>query len=213
MGLEQQPSPIHVVSETRNSPLREMSSGAIQFVVNRLHEAFPDLTPNHLTLLGVVGVATASTLLTLRKGNASSKDKALTAVSFFSLVVSAIGDGLDGTLARTSEAENPGSMNPEIGQLLDVLADRTGENAMAFSRAFQAHKKHNRLGVTLALIEAITSSLPSLMRAFDEKEGHRGPEIPPGLFGFAGTRFGRTALGIASTVLPEIRDVPVQELF
>ncbi len=84
---------------------------------------------------------------------------------------------------------------------------------MAFSRAFQAHKKHNRLGVTLALIETVTSSLPSLMRAFDEKEGHKGPEIPPNLFGLAGTRFGRTALGIVSTVSPEIRGVPVQELF
>ncbi len=107
MGHEQQP-PAHVVSETRNSSLRGMSAGAIQFAVDRLHEALPDLTPNHLTILGVVGVATASTLLTLRKGNASLKDKALTAVSFFSLVVSTIGDGLDGTLARTLEAENPG---------------------------------------------------------------------------------------------------------
>ncbi len=202
----------HVLSETQNSSLRELSAGAIQFTVDRLHEALPDLTPNHLTILGVVGVATASTLLTLRKGDASLRDKALTAVSLFSLVGSTIGDGLDGTLARTLKAKNQGDIDSNLGQLLDVLADRTGENAMAFSRAAQAHKKHNRLGVSLALIEAVASSLPSLMRAFDEMRGYKGPEIPPDLFGWAGTRLGRTALGIISTVLPEIHGVPVQEL-
>ncbi|OGG20362.1 hypothetical protein A3D03_05955 [Candidatus Gottesmanbacteria bacterium RIFCSPHIGHO2_02_FULL_40_13] len=211
MGHEQQLQQ-HVVSETRNSLLREKSAGAIQFVVDRLHKACPDLTPNHLTIFSVVGVATASALLTFRREDASLKDKALTAGSLTLAVGATLLDALDGTLARTLEAEKPGSMNPEIGQLWDVLADQTGEKAMAWSRAVQAHQRHDRLGESLALIETVASSLPSSTRAFDEMGGHKVPEIPPGLFGFAGTHLGRIALGIASTVFPEIYGVPVQEL-
>lgn len=211
MGHEQQPSPTHVVSETRNSPLRDKSADAIQFAVDRLHEAIPGLTPTHLNVLGVVGVTAASALLTLRRKDAFLRDKVLTAGSLALAVGATFLDAFDGTLARTLEAETPGSMNFETGQILDVWADQAGEKVMAFSRAAQAHKKRNRLGVALALIESVATSLPSLTRAFAEKN-HAVPETGKGLFGLAGTRVGRAVLEIASTVVPEIHGVPVQEL-
>ena len=83
---------------------------------------------------------------------------------------------------------------------------------MAFSRAAQAHQRHDRFGVTLALIEGVVTSLPSVMRAFAEKKGHPVPESGSGFIGLAGTSLGRTVLEIASTVFPDIHGVPLQEL-
>lgn len=107
MGHEQQPPPqTHVVSETRNSLLREKSAGAIQFAVDNLHEVLPDLTPNHLNALGVIGVATASTLLTFRRRDASLQNKVLTAGSLALVVGAKFLDAFYGTLTRKIEAEN-----------------------------------------------------------------------------------------------------------
>lgn len=200
------------LSITRNSHLRENTMDIIQTVVNRLHAALPVLTPTHLNMIGALGVSSASALLSMRNGDASFRDMALTALSIPQILGSTLMDVLDGTLARTLEAENPGRINFDLGQLFDVLADQTGEKAMAFSRAVSAHKRQDRWGEIMALIEAVATSLPSLTRAYAETKGHAVPETGRGLVGITGTRVGRVVLEIASTVFPEVHKVPLQLL-
>ncbi|OGD87242.1 hypothetical protein A3H83_00010 [Candidatus Roizmanbacteria bacterium RIFCSPLOWO2_02_FULL_39_8] len=188
-------------SETRNSKLRELTASPIQLITQRLHEAFPSLEPNHITAAGIVGTAIGS--LIALDGNQK-------AASLPVLCISAGLDAFDGALARRIEAESPGSVDFKKGAVYDSISDRTQELVMALSRAVSANKKGSTLGKALALLNAVSNSLPSTAKAFAETKGVVVPENGRGPKGVIGTRVGRAVLGIASTVFPEVKSVPTQ---
>lgn len=188
------------VSETRNSRLRELSAGLIETVTGRIHQTFPYLTPDHITLFGSVGTAVGSAL-------AMGGNQALTLAT---LGLANLSDAFDGALARTIERELPGSIDFKSGAIKDALSDRFQELFMAISRAVTAHRRVDKIGSLVALSAALTNSLPSTARAFAESRGIAVPESGRGAMGILGTRVGRGSLGVAATAFPEIKGVPVQ---
>lgn len=187
-------------SETRDSRIREITTRPIQRITKRLHHWFPDLSPDHLTALGMMGVVLGSVLAERRKRKAAA----------VILPLSSLMDAIDGSLAREIARESPEKADFTRGQILDACSDRVQEAATALSRAIQAHHRGDRVGEGLAYLAALTNPLPSLARSSAEASGRVVPEAGRGMLGLFGTRIGRTLPNIAATVFPEIGKVPLQ---
>lgn len=189
------------VSETRNSKLRELTASPIGMITQRLHDAFPSLEPDHITVAGVIGTGIGSLL-------ALDENQKVSSLSV--LGTSAILDAFDGALARKIDSESPGSVDFKKGAVYDSISDRTQELIMALSRAVSANKRNSTLGKVSALLNAVSNPLPSTAKAFAETKGVVVPENGRGPKGIIGTRVGRAVFGIASTVFPEVKSVPTQ---
>lgn len=198
------------VSETRNSALRENTASIIQSVVDRLHTSFPDLSPTHLNLLGVMGVGLGSVLSTQTRGENTAINRAKTVASLTLLGVSTALDAFDGALARTIAQDSSERIDFHQGQIYDAVSDRFQELFMAISRAVSAGQRNDRLDTIAALLNASTNPLSSTARAYSESRGFSVPETGHGVLGIVGTRAGRAVLGIAATVFPEIKGVSFQ---
>ena len=198
------------VTATRNSELRRITAHIPRILARRLHDKFPDLTADHLTFLGAIGTGIGGFIATLRNGENSPKNKKLTITSGLVMVASAGMDALDGQLAREMEQSNPGSGNLLAGQVKDAASDSFQELFLSIARAISAHKRGSKLGEIMALVNGATNSLSRLSRAFAESRQKPVPETGVGPVGIIGTRAGLAVLGIAATLFPEVREVPVQ---
>lgn len=202
--IERQPDP------TRNSWLRKKTSVPIEIVTQRLHECFPDLTGDHVTLAGLLGVAAGAILAEKQneRGNVTLTDRLPT---FVALALSSFCDAFDGPMARLIAQESPDKSHPLRGQIFDTASDRLGEMAMSISRAVTAHKRSDTLGEFLAYSSAFSNTIPSLSKALAESTSHVVPEAGKGPAGFLGTRVGRTLTNIPATVFPEFNKFPLQK--
>ena len=197
-------------SKTRNAWFREATCGSIQSITKVLHECFPDLTADHITVAGVVGVAIGAVIAETQNRNTDNNlSRKIPTVLF--LGAASILDAFDGAIARLRAKESSGADNSH-GQLVDVIADRIQEATLATSRAVSANKRGDRAGELLAYVSEMSNVAPSLMRAISETRGVTVPEAGRNVIGFLGTRVGRSMTVIASTVFPEIRGIPTQKI-
>lgn len=197
------------ISKTRNSFLRQQTDGLIYVATNLVHKSLPWLTPNEITASGVIEVLAGVYLA--ERNNISTKPSGLiTASSLFLEADGYLKDRFDGELARIINKEFPGKHDSSLGQLCDVMADRTEEIGAAIFRAHTAYTKGSKFGEQAAFGVAVTTTLPSLTRAYLESLGYTVPEMGLNIFQAAGTRFGRIILGTAATHLREVYDIPLQ---
>lgn len=196
----------HDEPEVRNSPVRKLTAEIVQSVTEKLHRRFPNLSPTHLNILGTIGVACGS-WLAIRENRKRYKNPTL---PLSILATSSLMDAFDGSLARTIAKEDPRKVDFFKGQLLDAGNDRVQELAMGLSRVASAHERKDGFGETVAYLATVTNSMPSLSRSLMESTGKVVPEAGNGVIGFFGTRVGRAVVGIAATVFPEVKRVPIQ---
>lgn len=178
-----------VSTETRNSNLRKFLGSKMLPYVESLHEKFPWLTPDHVTLAGGMLVGGGSWLFNRKEGGARWLGVAMVGLGLGA-------DGIDGMLARVISKKN-GEPLSNHGQLLDAGSDRIKEWMMAEARVDDG----NHIGPR---ITQITSLWPSLARAFAERRGVTVPETGSGWLGGVGTTIGRTALGLGALVVKGI---------
>jgi len=197
------------VSETRNSPIRELMDKPLGYVTEKINRAFPELHPNHLNVLGAVGVGVGSILAANRSGDNPTCDKILTISSAITIAASSLTDAFDGKLARLLASKGK-NIDFSSGQIKDTVSDRVQETALGLSRMISAKKRGDKIGQTLAFITTITNSLPSYARSLAEKRGKPVPETGNSIYGLLGSRVGRGVMGSIATVFPEIQDVPIQ---
>lgn len=195
------------ITTTRNSSLRKITDRLVHQTALMLHQVLPDVTPNQITALGVVEVLAGVYLAEEANLHPSTKDKTL------ALLLETTGyicDALDGALARIIMSESPEKHDGLWGQLADVSADRTQEIGAALLRARTAYLKGSSIGEFAALSAAMTTTLPSLARAYVESQGYNVPEMGMSIFQAAGTRTGRIVLNTVASHLREVKGIPLQ---
>lgn len=197
------------MSETRNSALREAVNGPVGEITKVVHKRFPSLTADEVSAASVIGVLVGA-LLSVRENRRADNDN--TNVKARILVGSLIASGqlldaFDGALARLIDSENPGSIDFNRGQRVDVLSDRLQEAILAIARIVIARDKHKKVGETAATTALVTNGLPSLTRAHAEFRGIAVPETGKGVIGFFGTRAGRGITGTLGTAFHETQPI------
>lgn len=197
------------VTQTRNSRLRIQTAWLVNSIASGLHRKLRWLTPNMVTALGV-GMVAAGTCHAEEQNLQSSDHPILDRTIQFGLLATGYAcDAIDGALARTINKETPGKHDSSRGQLVDVAADRVQEVLAALLRARTARLRGNKIGEYLAYSTALTTTLPSLVRAVCETKGKTVPEAGSSLFETAGSRPGRIALNTVSSFLNRIHGVPI----
>lgn len=209
MPIERLTPSLESVNEARNSEIRELSAGIINGVAERLHQFLPGLSPDQVTFLGTAGVALGA-ILAEHHHRKKPGEIVSSLPSLGVLVVASSMDALDGSLSRVIAKENPEKADFSRGQVIDACADRAQEFILALSRAVSAQQRQDRVGETLAFMTGLTNPLPGIFRALTETSGLTVPETGKDALGFFGTRIGRALTGIAATVFPEIKGVPLQ---
>lgn len=198
------------VSQTRNSGLRARTAGSIQGFSGALHHIIPGLTPTHINILGAVTVAVGAAVLASRNPRSSESQKTKTVVGAALVAAASALDAVDGGLARTIAKEDPAKVNFKRGQLYDVLGDRFQEWVLAISRVHEARKRGSKLGELAAFTTSVTSSWPSLARAYSETQGSSVPETGRSILDMLGTRVGRGISGTVATTVPSPKNFPFQ---
>lgn len=201
-----------VLKSGRNSRAREITRGAIQATVKKLHEVAPWLTPNQITIGGVIGVGGVA-LYAERANKVSKPEDTVLERSAVAAIYTAIclSDGLDGALERHLQALDHSRKSTQFGANLDAGSDRVQEALLASSRIATADYRNDKLGKALAIGALVTNSLPSLARAYGESRGIVFEENGNNWFQFFGTRLGRAISGGFSTLSPEFKGIPVQK--
>ena len=195
-------------SGVRNSPLRELASKLSRKPAAFLIKAIPGIKPDHVTWGGLILTAVGSALKTVPTEKMILNGEATSALGFFALLLGGYADVVDGEMARQLKTDSTSTK----GARFDVLTDRMGESAMAFSRIAQAASRGDLWGVIAATAAGITGPLPSLYRAKIEELGFIVPETGKNLTSFFGARLPRVASGIATTAFPTPFDLPFQPL-
>ena len=194
---------IDSVSATRNSFLRQSTKGFVENTARFLYTATGqgkpdeerpfDLSPNHVTGMGILLVLAGTYLAEEQKAN-----------PFLPFVFEGLGyycDGLDGALARLIMSKDPSRHDSKKGQVIDMMADRIEEVGTALLRARSAYKRGDAYGEMAAYGVALTTCLPSCIRALSESKGISVPETGKNFFEMLGTRPGRILLAAAGTHL------------
>jgi phosphatidylglycerophosphate synthase len=200
-----------VLNSSRNSRAREVTRGAINLTVRFLHKTAPWLTPNEITIggmVGVAGVAKYADSISHVKIEDSFFQRLTAAVVYTGLCLS---DGLDGALERHLQSLDPKRKGSSFGANLDAGSDRAQELVLALSRASSADNRNDRFGKALALGAAVTNTLPSLVRAYGESKGVIFEENGSNWLQFFGTRLGRAIVGGVSSLAPEYKGIPIQK--
>ncbi|MBD3250733.1 MAG: hypothetical protein GF381_04165 [Candidatus Pacebacteria bacterium] len=187
----------------RNSELRTVVDPVLATIVRRLQERLPDLTPDHITGLGLV-------LVVISEGLSVSEEKSLRRLGLFMYLVGQFCDKLDGVWAREMIASGY-DHDSRRGALVDAVADRLVELFTSLGQMARASGQDDELGVLMALASALTNNTSSLTRAYAEANGKSVPEAGSGLFGFLGTRAGRAVLGFVVRLAPESK-VPLTDI-
>lgn len=175
----------------RENYLRELTKPAVRLSTSLIRRAFPEASPNHVSIAGLVGVAAGE--LCIQEG--------YTKLGIGTFVTSSALDGVDGQIARELIAEGK-NHDKTIGGCVDVVSDRLQEFVAALSRFYTARKRGDKLGMWAAGLAAGSSILPSLAKAAVESQGVVVPE-PKGLVKLLGTREGRVGTHLSSTIFPK----------
>ncbi len=188
-----------------NSPIvRRATRNPVIKIADFVDRKLPGVTPNHLTFGGTVGNLAASVMAA--RAETPRQRKIATAVQ----ILTGLTDGVDGTLARVKNANNPGSHDSKRGAIYDAVSDRAQELGQGLARAYAANKRGDKDGRRAALISTATNPIPSVMRALAEARGVKVPEAGKGIEGFIGTRFGRGGMAALGTLIPEANGYHVQ---
>lgn len=176
----------------RNSELRNLSKGPLEAVAAALHKIIPGLSPNHITGLGLAGIAALcwETLQQDTKHELTLEQTKKLVVIYFATSAT---DAMDGALARYLMG-NGGDHDSEVGQLVDTGSDRIQEFLLSILAMLRANHHQDKLWMTTATLTALTNPLTSLSRALAESSGQVVPEGGKSLLEFFGTRMGRFLL-------------------
>lgn len=178
-------------------------------IAQKLHVLCPDLSPNHVTILGLLGTSLS---LWLNQYALKEDNQQLRVVAASGYLIASLFDALDGALAR--EIKNRGEFhNSDLGQLVDVGADRVAEAIAALVRILQAENQQDTFGILSASLNGITNFLPSLLRALAESRGKKVPETGRDLLELLGTRAGRLANVAVGNFLPEVKGLSLAKWF
>jgi len=145
-----------------NSPLRESANGLTHNVAMYIHENFPSVTPNQLTIIRAVAALGVSAVLAKTE---SPKIKFVGAVGY---TIFELADALDGSLARI-KAEEKGEDTKLNGNLIDALSDKAVESGASFLVAERSIRNGDKIGAAINILAGITAPLPSVFRARAEK--------------------------------------------
>lgn len=149
-------------SNPNNSPLRDSASNITHNVAMFIHEKFPEVTPNQLTVARAIGALGVSLLLA-KTENPKVKFAGALGYTFFELA-----DAIDGSLARIRAEEN-GEETKLNGNLIDALSDKAVESGACFLIAQRSIRNGDKIGAALNILAGITAPLPSVFRARAEK--------------------------------------------
>ncbi len=185
---------------------RDLANKITKPVTARLHERFPKLLPNHVTLLGLVGTSMSLFLNNYALKKNSRSLRAAAATGYF---LSSAADAIDGALAREI-VQNGGQHDTVKGQLVDVGADRAAETMAALARISAGAEKKQPLAIVAAAISGISNYLPSYARAYAESVGKPVAESGQNPLSFLGTRAGRLITTVVSNSGLEIKGQPIQ---
>lgn len=187
---------------------RDIANKITEPIAVGLHEHFPKLSPNDITLLGLIGTSAALILNYIAQKNQNNKLKTVAGAGYF---VFSLTDTVDGPLARHINKQG-GRHNTQKGQLVDVGTDRLAESLAAIARIHYAKKNQQPLGIIAAGLAGMTNFLPSYFRALAEAQGKEVPESGKDFLGFLGTRAGRLVTTMVGNFSPSIKGQKVQPI-
>lgn len=178
-------------------------------MVQKLHVLCPDLSPNHVTILGLLGTSLSLWLNQYAQKEDNNRLRVWAASGY---LIASLFDALDGALAR--EIKNRGEFhNSDLGQLVDVGADRIAEAIASLTRIQQARNNQDALAIVAASLNGISNFVPSLLRALAESRGKKVPETGRDLLELLGTRAGRLANVAVGNFLPEVKGINLAKWF
>lgn len=196
--------PVENTLHTGASRLRHLLQQPGERAMRALHEVFPTITANDITLAGVIGVTAASALAAYQNShNERDRDPKITLTAGLLMTGGILCDYLDGKMADVAGGS-------QYGHIIDAAADRAEETIMGVSRMYAAQGRGDHIGAAAALINTISNGLPSLARAICEMKGVAVPEDGGSLIGLLGTRAGRAIMHSIATFFPEVKGIPVQ---
>ncbi|MEK7600110.1 MAG: CDP-alcohol phosphatidyltransferase family protein [Patescibacteria group bacterium] len=163
----------------RNGMARQIFAKPINAAVDIIDHKLPQVTPDHITMLGEQLVKSSVIIAALKPEN-SALPTAL--YSFGSML-----DALDGSLAR-KKGQDSGGTTVE-GMLKDVKADKRQEITTFLALSIIARRRGNNVAANNYAIATATTALSALFRAEAETSGQIVAE------GGIGTRVGRGVLG------------------
>lgn len=213
----------------RNSPLRELTRGPIEYGVTFLHSKLPeelkqavnlaDLFTAYGLLATVIGSIKTIRLNGRDISETDIEERILPAAA---LITGALADAFDGPMARLErkEMEKKGEdvrKKASLGPLKDAMADRLGTLVKGLSRAVSAHQRGDITGEYAAYANVVTSSFSSIARAKAESQLLENPENGRDPLEFAGNHVGRSTLDTISTAHPFLKifgmKIHIQSIF
>jgi len=196
-------------SSERNSPLRKLKQTLLGPLVEQLINLTPPkfwpVLPDLITLISTLGFSFDALWQAVHEADDNDKNKWL---NFLDLIAWAVGDALDGEVARKLKAMGVDRSNNQIsGELVDTLSDRVQELAIALALMIKNAKQGDQLGTMIAGFIGLLNPLTSTLRAKAASLGQTVPETGRNPLQFLGTRAGAAfflsmALTIKETRLP-----------
>lgn len=145
-----------------NSPLRESAKGLTDEIALYIHDKFPSITPNHITIARAAAALGVSVVLA-KTENPKVKFAGALGYTLFELA-----DALDGSLALIKAEEN-GEETKINGNLIDALSDKVVESGACFLVAERSIRNGDKIGAVLNILAGVSAPLPSVFRARAEK--------------------------------------------
>jgi len=180
----------------RSSWIRDRTNPLTKGFAESLHNIFPGITANYLTIAGGIGVAAGSALRVWSRENHDC-DPRLALASLGILIAGFAMDSIDGKMSKLWGTEGEGAV-------LDATVDRINNLFLGLTRMHTSSTKDSTLGEILAIGATLTGTLPSMARAKLESEGIAPNEGGKGALDFLGSHAGRTITGIFGIALPII---------
>lgn len=184
---------------SQNSSLRKLFEPLNQMVAGTLHEKFPSLHPNHLTIVSLLGVVAGSWYVATQAEQPYTKTDRTIATTIPWIQVL---DMYDGALARKIKEINPQWKNGS-GGILDAVTDGFQELSLNLASAVLAHKRRDLISEFTAYATAVSNGVPRLLKAYAESHGKVVDEKGKGILGVFGTRPARAVENGIAFALPE----------
>jgi hypothetical protein len=185
-----------ILARGRGSKFRKTFSNLTIGTANLIHSKLPNVTPNHLTMLGTVTALGGAALA------AFSEHRFIGGVLF---LAGAAMDGFDGALARVKDALGLRTDKQKgDGVAFDVMNDRYQEIGGSVLRMVRDFISGSYFGVAAESLNLMTNIQPSVNRAKAELAGVTVEETGNNPLEFAGSRPGRVLLGAVALVRPDI---------
>jgi hypothetical protein len=195
----------------KDSPLRNATSDLVRNVSSTIHNAFPKLTPNEISVLGITLVCFGDYLIQ----NQNRKNERNNMVVSLSVLLQALGyacDALDGGVAREKKRKTPQWHSKIDGATLDPALDRVREIYTASSRRETARHRGSKIGMLSANATLLTTSLPTVAREWTMAlTGQSVQEVGSNPLAFMGSMPGRLLLNSLGTLYP--RAQPIADAF